>query len=195
MTFGEKLQKLRRTAGMSQEQLAEQLEVSRQAVSKWELGDSLPDAARILTLSRKFGVSADYLLKDELEEPAVSSLTGSEQAKEEGAEKSCAFLPPAPQLSKKKRGIGWLITAAVTGGVGGLGFLVVAILSSMIESRVDITYQENGTTWYTSGPGYSFTGFVEKYRLGALLWVFGTLIAAALVFLWVWLEKRQNEGK
>jgi DNA-binding XRE family transcriptional regulator len=40
MTFGEKLQKLRRTAGMSQEQLAEQLEVSRQAVSKWELGVS-----------------------------------------------------------------------------------------------------------------------------------------------------------
>lgn len=102
MTFGEKLQKLRRTAGMSQEQLAEQLEVSRQAVSKWELGDSLPDAARILTLSRKFGVSADYLLKDELEEPAVSSLTGSGQAKEEGAEKSCAFLPPAPSAVKEK---------------------------------------------------------------------------------------------
>ena len=40
MTFGEKLQKLRRTAGMSQEQLAEQLEVSRQAGSKWELGVS-----------------------------------------------------------------------------------------------------------------------------------------------------------
>lgn len=44
MTFGEKLQKLRRGSGLSQEQLAEKLDVTRQAVSKWELGDSLPDA-------------------------------------------------------------------------------------------------------------------------------------------------------
>ena len=44
MNFGEKLQKLRRGAGMSQEELARQLDVSRQAVSRWELDGTLPDA-------------------------------------------------------------------------------------------------------------------------------------------------------
>ena len=59
----------------------------------------------------------------------------------------------------------------------------------MIQSTVAATYaDENGRIWYTSGVGYSFAGFVEKYRLQALLWVFGGLLAAAaiLVFLW-WL--------
>ncbi len=73
--------------------------------------------------------------------------------------------------------------------------MAIAVLSSMIESWVDTAYQENGTTWYTIGPGYSFTGFVEKFRLGALLWVFGMLIAASLVFLWIWWGKRQSEAE
>ena len=59
MTFGEKLQKLRRQAGMSQEELAERLSVSRQAVSRWELEGTLPDAGKIVSLSRIFSVATD----------------------------------------------------------------------------------------------------------------------------------------
>ena len=65
MTFGEKLQLLRKSKGMSQEQLAAQAAVSRQAVSKWELGESNPDLENIIQLSNIFGVTTDYLLKDE----------------------------------------------------------------------------------------------------------------------------------
>lgn len=65
MTFGEKLQQLRKSKGMSQEELAAQITVSRQAVSKWELNDSLPDIENVLQISTVFGVSTDYLLKDE----------------------------------------------------------------------------------------------------------------------------------
>jgi len=50
MTFGEKLQALRKSKGMSQEQLAAQAIVSRQAISKWELGESLPDTDNIIQL-------------------------------------------------------------------------------------------------------------------------------------------------
>lgn len=67
MTFGEKLQLLRKQKGMSQEQLASQLTVSRQSVSKWELDNSLPDVENVIQLSKFFGVSTDYLLKDEIE--------------------------------------------------------------------------------------------------------------------------------
>lgn len=65
MTFGEKLHRLRREKGMSQEALAGKLGVSRQAVSRWELGEVVPDTANVLGVSRIFGVSTDYLLLDE----------------------------------------------------------------------------------------------------------------------------------
>ncbi|HCQ91096.1 MULTISPECIES: helix-turn-helix domain-containing protein [unclassified Clostridium] len=67
MTLGEKIQQLRKTRDLSQEQLAEQLNVSRQAVSKWELGESLPDINKIIQLSKIFQVSTDYLLHDEID--------------------------------------------------------------------------------------------------------------------------------
>lgn len=68
MKFGEKLQKLRKQRGLSQEQLAAQLTVSRQAVSRWELDDTMPDTENVIQLSRLFGVSCDYLLRDEVNE-------------------------------------------------------------------------------------------------------------------------------
>lgn len=64
MAFGEKLQLLRKQSGLSQEQLATQLGVSRQAVSKWELNDSLPDTDKVIQISDIFQVSLDYLLKE-----------------------------------------------------------------------------------------------------------------------------------
>ena len=65
MTFGEKLQTLRRERGLSQEALAEQLRVSRQAVSKWELDAARPDIDNVLALAALFEVSTDYLLLDQ----------------------------------------------------------------------------------------------------------------------------------
>ena len=53
MTFAEKLQKLRKQNGLSQEQLAEKLNVSRQAVSKWEMG-TIPDMQHMVTTGRQF---------------------------------------------------------------------------------------------------------------------------------------------
>ena len=68
MTFGEKLQALRKARGWSQEELATQINVSRQALSKWESGASVPDTENVVALSRLFGVSTDYLLQAEIEE-------------------------------------------------------------------------------------------------------------------------------
>ncbi len=65
MTFGEKLLKLRKEGGLSQEGLAEKLSVSRQAVSRWENEGILPDCVNLLEISRLFGVSTDYLLHDD----------------------------------------------------------------------------------------------------------------------------------
>ena len=69
MIFADKVVQLRKKSGWSQEELAQQLNVTRQYVSKWEGEQSVPDIDKILQMGRMFGVSTDYLLKDELEEP------------------------------------------------------------------------------------------------------------------------------
>ena len=68
MIFADKLTKLRKKAGWSQEELAEQMNVTRQSVSKWEGAQSVPDLEKMIRLSNLFGVSTDYLLKDEIED-------------------------------------------------------------------------------------------------------------------------------
>lgn len=68
MILADKIIALRKRAGWSQEELAQQLGVTRQSVSKWEGAQSVPDMDKVLQMSRLFGVSTDYLLKDELEE-------------------------------------------------------------------------------------------------------------------------------
>ena len=64
MALPEKLCALRKKSGLSQEQLAEALNVSRQAISKWEGGSATPESDKLLALSNYFDVSLDYLLKD-----------------------------------------------------------------------------------------------------------------------------------
>ena len=65
MILADKIIRLRKKNGWSQEELADKLQVSRQAVSKWEGAQTIPDIERILAMSRLFGVTVDYLLKDE----------------------------------------------------------------------------------------------------------------------------------
>lgn len=75
MNIGEKIQQLRKANNLSQEQLAAQLEVSRQAISKWELNESTPDTDKIIQISRIFSVSTDYLL---LENSAAANIIETE---------------------------------------------------------------------------------------------------------------------
>ncbi len=63
MNIADRIQKLRRTKGISQEQLANVVGVSRQAVSKWESEQTIPDLDKIIIMSEYFGVTTDYLLK------------------------------------------------------------------------------------------------------------------------------------
>lgn len=80
MTFGEKLQALRKARGWSQEELATQINVSRQALSKWESGASVPDTENVVALSRLFGVSTDYLLLENGEAAAQAAPTAAPSA-------------------------------------------------------------------------------------------------------------------
>ena len=83
MNFADKILKLRKYNGMSQEALAEKLNVSRQAISRWEMGTAQPDAQNILQISKLFNVTTDYLLNDDYESdkdiPVVQTVTKESQ--------------------------------------------------------------------------------------------------------------------
>ena len=82
MTLADKIVALRKKKGLSQEELAEKLNVSRQAISKWESAHSAPELDKVLQLGYIFGVSTDYLLKDEIEaEDCVENKMGDEVRK------------------------------------------------------------------------------------------------------------------
>lgn len=140
MILADKIIDLRKKAGLSQEELAEQLGVSRQAVSKWEGAQSTPDLERIIKLSQIFGVSTDYLVKDEIEAPAVTEPVKTTDLPEEAApelrrvsmEEANSFLAANEKRSvRTAAGVALCILAAVP-----------AILldgSNMFDSKVNDT--------------------------------------------------------
>ena len=83
MEFSEKLITLRKGRDLTQEQLAEQLKVSRQSISKWESGQVIPEVEKIVELSKVFNVTLDYLLKpSEIDELSVKTDMLEQQQKQ-----------------------------------------------------------------------------------------------------------------
>lgn len=124
MTLGERIAYYRKKAGYSQEGLAEQLNVSRQAISKWETGEATPDAERIIALAAVLGISTDTLLldKEESERPYTEAETVRQPA-------------PMPEwLDHLPRHIGRLFRekgyiAGYIVAAQGLGILLVGLLA------------------------------------------------------------------
>lgn len=79
MEFNNKLYELRKQKGFSQEELANRLNVSRQTVSKWEVGDSTPDMEKLVAISDLFGISLDELVLDKAPEPAPAPQTAKSE--------------------------------------------------------------------------------------------------------------------
>lgn len=120
MKLSDKLIELRKEKGWSQEDFAEKLEVSRQAISRWENETALPDVQNILRISKLFNVTVDYLLNDDYEEETPDFVT------ETSAE------APASSAPEKKHSYWYLIAAM---GVALLAALVVIII--MVAKRND----------------------------------------------------------
>ncbi len=167
MKLSEKLLALRKQRGMSQEELAEKLDVSRQAVSRWETGSAQPDASNLLQLSKLYGVTADYLLNDEYE----------------GDRDVPIVRQTAAHAKQRVRQTLALCVACV----GALGNLAVYILSRCIEVMVPRTVYHNGKTlqeFASNHTDHSYRYFIREYDLEfltALCW--GALLAGLLYLL------------
>ena len=129
MTIGEKIYKLRTERNLSQGDLSEILEVSRQSVSKWENGAATPDLDKIIKLSEIFGITIDELVKSE----EVSS-TPEEKAPEIIIKKESSF-PPRKIIGTVLLSLSLIITVVLLAAGGGIVGLVLSsplILCGMI---------------------------------------------------------------
>lgn len=172
MKFSEKIFKLRKQHGMSQEDLAEKLNVSRQAISRWEGGSAQPDATNVLQLSKLFEVTADYLLNDEYNsDKDVLVVKNTETA--------------TRQKIKK-------IIALCVSAFGMFGNFTIYILSRFIKVLVPYISYNNGEKWYNwnrEHTGYSYKYFVQEYNLEFLTILFWFLVVVGLIIAFVPKEK------
>lgn len=128
MIFADKLIRLRKKAGWSQEELAEQMAVTRQSVSKWEGAQSVPDLEKMIRLSELFGVSTDYLLKDEIED-AGDSVPSDEASilRRVSMEEANAFLSVKAMTAKS---IAWATFLCI---ISPICLLILCVISEIPE--------------------------------------------------------------
>lgn len=155
MNIGDKISKCRKKIGISQEELANELSISRQAVSRWETHESIPDTEKVKALCKFFHVSADYLLFDENEEEI-------KQISDFG------------QDCTKKQHFRMVVYVAML--TVGILLVVTALILSLIETYQP--YQEYYTAWGPFGTYLLRTWRVIPFALG----LFAT--AVGVVFLY-----------
>ena len=176
MKLSEKIVQLRKSQGLSQEELAERLGLSRQAVSRWEIGTALPDAGNLLQLSRLFGVTADYLLDEERESPEV---------------------PTAANAAKPHRTNGRLIAGGAMAMLGFWGNAAIYIASRFVEvmipRKVWSTDHSTWQYWWNSNvTGHSWKFFVQKYDLE---WIVAALTVLLIVGLVLLIRERKKKPR
>ena len=154
MTFGEKVQALRRKEGWTQEGLASRIGVSRQALGKWEQGSAVPDVENVLQLARLFHVTTDYLLMEEQELPQEPQPTAETARKPE------------------KDSVLWPIFGGITALLGAVGILVLKIFSSIHPARIVPAALDGAFVPERTG----LTAYLEVHNLQ---WLFGLCLVLA----------------
>ena len=182
MTLSEKLQTLRKSAGLSQEQLAERLNVTRQAVSKWETGEGKPDIDNLLPLARLLNTTADYLLDETADEPC-----GSESCAEDAPRTESVGHELWEQLKAFGRRWGWLGGYAIA-LVGAVRFIItLAVLFAGGTALGGFMHADFGMAGMATGFGLAY------YVIGIVqLAVYAAMIVGGIA-LARWLKRKYAE--
>ena len=176
MTMGEKLQLLRKSRGLSQEQLAAELDVSRQAVSKWECGDSTPDLDKLRAICTYFGVTTDYLIwENEGDAPR-----GAETAAPDAEKKpDYRIRRDNFRASVRKNGYWAGYAVAIVGGSMLLRLLISLVTVGVLMGRNEDVYSEF-PDFFWGGPVRMMLPYIIVYLV---------LLVGGLAFAW-WYKRR-----
>lgn len=205
MALQEKIYQLRKSRGMSQEELAEKVGVTRQAVSKWEMGTSVPELDTLVALARCFGVTTDYLLSEDIPSQPQKEET-SQPPKRDWLDRLPGFIG---NLLKR---FGWLagVYVAVAGALfTGMGLLMHLSInsfnklsSSMLEGFGMGVSNFGGAEWgdlyYSPYAGIyeqQVSNMLSNNPMSTIAWavlIFGLVLLVGGVILAVVLKKRSK---
>lgn len=159
MTIGAKIAACRKRAGMSQEKLANELNISRQAVSRWETGEAVPDTEKVIQLSRIFHVTTDYLLLD-IDEAPQSAAPAENNREQRAAEKRM-------KRQSMRMHFGWFL----------LIFGIISFSATLVGAGL---YAQTLTEWWTNLGRYGTALFdswiLAPFIVSAALTLCGILI-------------------
>lgn len=217
MNLSEKILYCRKKAGLSQEALAEKLGVSRQAISKWETGESVPELSKLVLLARAFDVTTDWLLSESEPEPETAPEPEAPPASEVKTPSDNWVESIPGVLGRLIRRYGWLY--GVYTALAGLGFIVIGAVARAVSLSMERSFfgsmndmspfggyggfsdfAGSGTVWYdsagnvisspfgSSGAGAGFTNPVAI--VGTVVIVLGVVMLIAGVILAAYLKKR-----
>lgn len=206
MKLSEKIYDCRKRSGKSQEALAEQLGVSRQAVSKWETGDAVPEVTKLKALADTFGVTVDWLLSEEGPKEELSQEPSQESSQEPApqAGTSTSWVDGVPgAIGRLLRRYGWLF--GVYTAVVGVLFSLIGVLTRVLTGKM-IASQEGKVGDLFSGFGGSavwgdqVSGTISALAsdnpvsiLGTVMIVIGVILIVVGVVLAVVLWRRREK--
>ena len=161
MTLCEKLTQARKAAGLTQADVAAKLNVSRQAVSRWETGEAVPDTEKVIQLSRIFHVTTDYLLLDIVEAPqSAAPAENNRETEQRAAEKRM-------KRQSMRMHFGWFL----------LIFGIISLSATLVGAGL---YAQTLTEWWTNLGRYGTALFdswiLAPFIVSAALTLCGILI-------------------
>ena len=171
MTLGEKLQKLRKARHLTQEELATQIGVSRQSLSKWESDGAQPDTANIITLADLFGVSTDYLLREAEAASPAAPVKEAPIPEPSVSQPIAPIVQVMPSQQKKNTPPTILVIGSVLLVLGILVWLTLLILSTIHPC----TFYQGHDYWD------GLQGYIRTYKLQDLYHISLAAIVIGLV--------------
>lgn len=176
MNISDRIQSLRKTKGISQEQLADELGVSRQAVSKWESGQSMPDIEKIILMSEYFKITTDYLLKGiDLRKDTTEKKPNAAIFAAMGTAINFIGLVLAIMIWKEKQTSSAVATGFIVMAIGCMIFVIGLIIGEKDSKKLSINYFLLINTWILLlMPISCIFNFVDG-KVGGFYWTYTPL--------------------
>lgn len=203
MKLHEKIYYCRKKSGLSQDALAEKLGISRQAISKWETGESVPETGKLVALASALGVTVDWLLSED-EPEAESEPAGDDGGVFTGGKRDYSrpadWTDSLPRLIQNlARRWGWL--AGVYVALCGVPFVIIGVLASVISNNMFSGFNDFGmgfgTTVEIDGVTVPIQGGMVQNNpvaiMGTVIAIIGVVLIIAGIVLAVFLKKKSKE--
>ena len=193
MTLSEKILYCRKRRALSQEALAEKIGVSRQAISKWETGETAPELSKLALLAKTFGVTADWLISED--NPPESAAQGASQKQPAAPAPNANWVDSLPgAVQSLVRRYGWLAGAYIA--ASGAVMTIIGIIARIAVGKMMNGFGSTSPFGGAYSYGSTFGSFAQNNPvsvMATIMIIIGTIILIAGIGLALCLKNKSNE--